>query len=288
MTIYRSRLPFVSGLATLALLDVSMVATARAVTDPFWGTSYIVLAAAIVATPVCGLSYLRLDPGWVTWRVAIGAVSVAMLIYPLEWAGAAMASAWVPGTRTAWAFATTAGIGHLPLLAAFSLLPLLAVHYLGTGSFRWASWLVIGLGTAAAAGFVLFRADFEPLDAPALIDWPTGEWLALIVNLAFLATVLVGPAATLWAAIRSTGTASRRLAAVALSALAGAALLMVCGAIPLSGTVVLFCAMYGAVVSVVVGGSRALRSVFTKLDLPEGPLENRRVLTGRRRLEPVG
>lgn len=324
----QSRLRFVYVVAAFAFIDVGVVVAARAIANPFWGISFVFLAAAVLATAICVLTYLRLDPGWVRWRTAVGVVAVAMLFYPFVWAGAAMASELAPDTRTAWAFAVTAGVGHLPLLSAFSLLPLLAVRYLGTSSFPWASWLVVGFGAAATTGFTLFRRDFEPLEAQALVDWPTGERITLIVNLAFLATVLLGPAAALWAAVRSTGAASRRLAAVALSALAGAALVMLCGAIPSSGTVVLFCALYAALVSVVVGGSHALslpereevdaprleqltareaevlrllaeglsnagiasrlfvsqrtvdahlRSVFTKLDLPDGPLENRRV-----------
>lgn len=242
---------------------------------PFWGTSLVFLLAALLGSSVVMWTYLSLDSGWRTWRAVLAATTVAMLGYPAVWAAAAIASRAAPHTRVAWLFAVLGGVWHLPLVALFSVIPLLAVRYLGPGGMRWGLWVV----------------------------------------------------GALWSAIRYPSQGGRRLTVVALSALAGSALVMLCGALPAAGTVVLFCAMCTALATVVVGGSWALRvpdasvetrrlelltaresevlallaeglsnagiaarlvvsertvdahlrSVFLKLNLPEGPGENRRV-----------
>lgn len=315
------------GVTALALLAVVLVLMARSVTEPFWATSFVVLAAALLGSGAVAWTYATLGPGWQTWRMLLVATAAGMLGYPAVWAVAAIASELAPDTRLAWALAVLGGIAHLPLIAVFSLMPLLAVRYLGHGGARWALGVVGGLACSAVVMFILFFNDFEPLSARALIDWAPGEAIGAAVMLAFLSTVLLGPAVALWSAARRPGEAARRLTVVALSALAGCALVMLCGALPASGAEVLVCAMDAALVVVVVGGSRALRvpdpaevprrlehltaresevlgllaqglsnagiaarlvvsertvdahlrSVFLKLDLPEGPLENRRV-----------
>jgi DNA-binding NarL/FixJ family response regulator len=332
--VHSGRFRFALCVAALAVGVAALTALARAEGTPFWGTSYVVPLAAASAAAAMTWVHLRLDEGWVRWRQAVAALALGALAWPALLAGAALASALAPGSRAAWALAVGAGVGHLPLIAAFSLLPLLAVRYLGRGLARWPLVLVVVLGLAAIAGFALFFGDFAPLEAEVLVDWGPGERIGMALNLAFLSTVLLGPGVSLAAAVRETGEATRRLAAVALASLTGAALVMLCGAVATDGSAALvIVAMYAALALVVVGGSWALtlpepvesagasggptrlspltgresevlgllaeglsnagiaarlvisertvdahlRSVFTKLELPDGPLENRRV-----------
>lgn len=330
------RLRFAACVAALAVGTVALVVVARGEGTATWGTSYVVVGSAVVASAVISRAHLSLDPGWARWRRAVAALALCCLAWPAALACAALASELRPGSRLAWATAALAGVGHLPLLAAFSLLPLLAVRYLGRGLGRWPVGLVVALGAGAAISFVLFFGDFAPLAAGPLLEWGPGERIGVTLNLAFLTTVLLGPGVSLVAAVRATGEATRRLAGVALSSLAGAALVMLCGAVAGPGAAWLVVpAMYAALVLAVVGGTRALtitepeppaaaaaatpparvgpltaregqvlellaqglsnagiaarlvisertvdahlRSVFTKLALPDGPLENRRV-----------
>jgi DNA-binding CsgD family transcriptional regulator len=332
--VHPTRARFAVCVALLAVGATALTAYARAEGTPFWGTSYVVPLAAAAAAAAMTWVHLRLDEGWVRWRQAVATLALGALAWPALLAGAALASALAPGSGAAWALAVAAGVGHLPLIAAFSLLPLLAVRYLGRGLARWPLVLVVVLGLAAMVGFALFFDDFAPLEAEALVDWGPGERIGMALNLAFLTTVLLGPGVSLAAAIRATGEATRRLAAVALASLTGAALVMLCGAVVTDRWAALvIVAMYAALTLVVVGGSRALtlpepaettsasgdatrlgpltaresevlgllaeglsnagiaarlvlsertvdahlRSVFAKLALPEGPLENRRV-----------
>jgi DNA-binding NarL/FixJ family response regulator len=351
VAVLRSRLPFAYVAAGLAAVVVLLVVTARQVGEPFWGTSYVVLLAMLVCACVLVATYLLLDQGWVTWRHAVIALTLAAIAYPGWWAALALAGEAHPGGPLTWALAVTGAVGHLPLLAGFSLLPLLAVRYLGRGSGRLLARLVVALLVADVVVTILFFGTFEPFDEiEPLVDWPRGATLAMVLNLLFLATVLLGPLVSLVAAWRAEGEAVRRLAMVAGSAMAGVALVMLCGVLAtLTGNaavIVLFCAMYAAVTLVVVASSRALtvpeaepdrmsdtapgaapaggptvvptrrfgtltsretevlellaqglsnqgiaarlvlsertvdahlRSIFTKLELPEGPHDNRRV-----------
>lgn len=322
------------GLCSLVLV---VVALRTGVEVP--ATSPFVLLAAVLTGGVLVTTCARLEPGWSVWRRAVAGLALWGLSYPGLWAAAVLGSEVLPGSRPTWFLAVVATTAHLPLLAAFSLLPLQAVHYLGARSSRAPSAIALALGGAAATSFVLFFDDFEPLAASALVAWRPGEQVGMALNALFLATVLLGPAAALLAAWRSDGPAARRLALTAASALGGAALVMLCGALAAGtdrGGVVVLTGMYAALALVVLGCTRALkapfdeagekalpspvrsdrplgltaresevlgllaeglsnagiaarlvisertvdahlRSVFTKLDLPDGPLENRRV-----------
>lgn len=244
------------------MLVVISVVVARQGDAPVGATSYLVLAAAIGAAAVLVHTYLTLDPGWITWRRAVAALALASLAVPGWAALATLVSAAAPNTPLAWATAVLAGTAHLPVLAAFSMLPLLAVRYLGRGSTRRPVAAVLGLLAAAVLSFAAFFDDFAPLAARALLVWPPGVALGTALNAAFLATVLLGPLAALLAARRADAEAVRRLATVGASSLAGAALVMLCGAVgPTDGdtaAAVVFGGMYLAVAVAAVCASRAL------------------------------
>lgn len=64
MQVHRSRLPFAYVMAGVAVVVVLLVVAAHMVAEPFWGTSYVFLGAAIAGAAVTVWTYLRVDPGW--------------------------------------------------------------------------------------------------------------------------------------------------------------------------------------------------------------------------------
>lgn len=262
MAVHRSRLPFSWLVGGLAVLVTAAVVIARQGPAPLGGASYAVLAAALAAAAVLVRTYLTLDPGWITWRRAVAGLALASLAVPGWSALATLTSAAAPNTPIAWGTAVLAGTAHLPVLAAFSLLPLLAVRYLGRGSTRRPVIVVLGLFAAAVLSFAAFFDDFAPLTARAPLVWPPGVVIGTALNGAFLATVLLGPLAALFAARRAEVEAVRRLAAVGASSLAGAALVMLCGSVGPSdaeaAAAVVYGGMYVALAVTAVCASRAL------------------------------
>lgn len=255
----------VAPTAGVMLLSLGLVAVSYVLAFPTVGTSPLVVVAMLACVAVLVRVRLRLAPGWVAWRWALAWLAGVAAAYPGVWAVAALVSERAPGGLAAWATAVLAGVAHLPVVAAFSLLQLLAVHYLTRGPTRWASGVVVGLGALAAVAFAVFFDDFRPFAAEALVQWRAGETVGMVVTLAFLSTVLVGPVVVLLAAWREEGAATRRLGLVGAGALTGAALVMVCGsagALAGAGDTAVLVGMYAALAVVGVGTTRALTTPY--------------------------
>jgi DNA-binding CsgD family transcriptional regulator len=237
-----------------------LVAASRALTGAFWGTSYVVLLSSVAAAGVLTRAWSAADRAWVTWRWGIASTAVLVLVYPGLWAALGVVDHRLPASQATWAFAVAAGTAHLPLIAACSLFPLLVVGRLVGSTSRLIAAL-LALLVATVVSYILFFSEFDPFTAQPLIDWPPGEAIGMWLNLLLLATVLLGPTVALRVACRTEGPISRHLSLVALSALAGVGLVMVCGALSAStglSVVALFVGMDAAVVTVVVGCTRAL------------------------------
>lgn len=245
----------------LASLVLCLVTGSDAATVP--ATTWPVVVAMVVASAVLTVSIRALGQGWRGLRATLAALAVVAAAYPGLWALALLATALSPDSATAWSTAVIGGVGHLPLIGAFSVVPLLSVRYLGRGTGRGLLFAVVALAVVAATSFVLFFDDYAPLAASALVPSGVGEQVGMALNVSYLATVLLGPGVALLATWRSAPdvAAARRLALVAGSALTGTLLVMVCGALggdsALGGTVVLV-GMYAAFSVVAAGCVRAL------------------------------
>lgn len=249
------------GLIGLASLGVAAASRAEPIAAP--ATTWPVLVAMVAAVAFSMASIRSLGEGWPDLRRILVLIACVAAAYPGLWGLALVASAQAPHSAVAWATAVLAGVAHLPVIGAFSVVPLLSVRYIGPGSGRSALIGVIALGVAAAVSFALFFDDFDPLSASAPISSELGDRVGMTLNLAFLATVLLGPAVALRATWCSAAdvAAARRLALVAGSSLAGTLLVMVCGALGSAsglGGVVVLVGMYAALALVVTGCVRSL------------------------------
>lgn len=275
MALLRSRRPAVLlgvlACAVLLLVVLLLVVLSRTASGPVPATLLPPVLASVVACAALVAAAGSVGPGWVLWRRALGTLGVLVLAYPGAWAAAVLATHTAPGTWPERVAVSVVTVAHLPLLASFTLLPVLAVSYLGQGTRVRVAWVVVGLGLAAGLTLVLFLADGEPVGLPALVAWAPGAVIGPVVNLAFLVVaVLAGPLVALLTAWRAPGHAARRLALVAASALGGAALVMVCGAVAAVGTAgggdaaggagaaVVLVSMDAALATVALGCSRAL------------------------------
>jgi DNA-binding NarL/FixJ family response regulator len=250
------------------------------------GASPWVLAAAGLAASALQRSRTVLPDGWATWRRVLGLLALACLAYPGLWAVAVIASAVAPGSVLAWVPALLATTAHVPLLAAFSVLPLLAARYLGRGV-PVLPLAVVGVSAVLAVlAFGLFFDDHAPLRVGVPVRWEHGDAVGGGFHALFLATVLLGPLTAARAAWRSDGEAARRLALVTASSLAGAALVLGCGAAGALGglgALLVLTAMPVAVAVVAIGCTTALTT-----DLPLGPVTDETTATSvSRSLQPA-
>ena len=263
---------------TVASLALCLTTGPEAAKVP--ATAWPVLVAMVASVAVTTVAVGGLGHGWRGLRAVLVAMTVGAAAYPGVWALAVFTSARSPGSASAWAAAVVAGVAHLPLIGAFSVVPMLSVRYLGRGTGRALLVAVAALAVGAATSFALFFDDFEPLAASALLPSGVGEQVGMAINVSYLATVLLGPAVALVATWRSAPdvAAARRLALVAGSALTGTLLVMVCGALGgtslLGGTVVLV-GMYTAFSIVVAGCVRALAIELTEPTTTSGEADAR-------------
>jgi DNA-binding CsgD family transcriptional regulator len=248
----------------------SLTVVADVVADPGpAGTSAWVLACALVTATVLVAAHRGLDPGWVAWRRATVGLFGLTLAYPTVWAALALAAASDPASASTRTLAALATVAHVPLLASLSLLPLLAVRYIGPGSSRRLISALLTLGALDAVMLALFAPPMAPAGVAPLVDFAPAVAVGIGVNLVFLASTLVGPVVATRAARTATGEARPRLVLVAVAALSGPLLVLGCGVLgglaegsPGSRmpVVVLLCGMNAALAVVVAGASRALRT----------------------------
>lgn len=247
---------------------VGLVVAAREVVGPWWASSPVLVGGAVLASACLAVLGTRVDR-WPAARVLLACLAAAVLAVPGWWAMAAMASALVPTSLVAWLTAVPAMTAHLPLVAAFSLLPLVCLRYLGVGRSWLAASVVVGLMAATGLAFAVFFDDFPPpLAAAAPLSSPVGEGVGSGVHAIFLGTVLLGPGAALVAAGREDPPAGVRLRTVGLASGAGSVLVMACGVLAGAGetglaadtaAVVVYVGAFAAVVVAATGAVRALR-----------------------------
>lgn len=256
-----------AGIAMSAVAGLTVVA--QVVADPPPGASPWVLVCALVTSAVLLAAHRGLDAGWVAWRRAtLGLVGVA-LAYPAVSAALALAASGDPASSSTRLLAALASVGHVPVIAAVSLLPLLAVRYIGSGLTPRLIAVVLALAALDAVALALLAPPMWPAGLAPLVDSDPAVAVGLVVNLAFLSSTLVGPVVATRAARGAVGEARPRLVLVALAALSGPVLLLGCGVLgalasgPMGAeapAVMVLCGMYAALAMVSAGTSRALRS----------------------------
>lgn len=309
----------------------ALVVASREIAGAFWGTSYLLLATAMLSAAAIVRGSPASDSPIAHWRRRTGAIATILVAQPALWAVVALADHWAPHTRTTWAAAVLAGTWHLPLIATFSLLPLLVIAEISSTHTHGRIVVVAAALAGAATSFVLFFAEFEPFRAEPLVTWEPGRSIGGVLNLVFLGSVLLGPVSALVRSVRAAETA-QPMARLALSSFVGIGVVMLCGALgnPVGpGVVSLFVGLDAAVAITTIGTLRVLasrwevapeavlkvdrlstresevlglvadgltntgiaeklfvsertvdahlRSIFAKLELPDGPRVNRRV-----------
>ncbi|MGG5257330.1 helix-turn-helix transcriptional regulator [Phycicoccus avicenniae] len=245
---------------------VLLVGSGRATGTTVPATSWWVVLGVLSLALLVRRCDRGLGTGWAGWRLVLRMLVLAALAVPAAWSVAVLASDVRPDGMLAWLTALLATTSHLPLVAAFSLLPWLATRYLGHGSTAVLPVAVVALWGLAFLAFLLVFDDYAPLRASAPLSAPQAEAWGAALHTAFLSTVLLGPALAARAAWRCEGPAARRAGLVAGHAVAGAALVMLCGALGAlghGGAVLVLVGMAAAVSVLAVGCTRALAT-----DLP--------------------
>lgn len=275
----------VAGVVVVPIVAASLLLALASRAEPLSvpATTWPVLAAMVTSVGLSIAAIRTLGRGWPDLRRLLTVLTAVAAAYPGLWALAVLTTARAPDSTAAWVTAVLAGLAHLPVIGAFSVVPLLGVRYLGPGSGRSLLTAVTVLGVAAAVSFALFFDDFDPLAASAPVPSDLGERVGMTLNLAYLTTVLLGPAVALRATWRSAAdvAAARRLALVAGSSLAGTLLVMVCGAlggVSDLGGIVLLVGMYAALAVVVTG---CVRSLATPVSAPtaSAPIVSSRIVS---------
>lgn len=251
------------AVATLTLV-------ADVVADPALpGTSPWVLASALVTATVLIAAHRGLDPGWVAWRRAMVGLFGVSLAYPAVWAALGLAASSDPASSTMRTLAALATVAHVPVLAPLSLLPLLAVRYIGHGASPRLSAMVLALASVDAVMLALFAPPMAPASLAPLVDLGPAVAVGIAVNPIFLASTLVGPVVATRAARSASGEARPRLVLVAIAALSGPLLVLGCGLLgglaegspdSRGPVVALVCGMNAALAVVAAGTSKALRT----------------------------
>ena len=275
----------VAGMVVVPIVAASLLLALASRAEPLSvpATTWPVLAAMVASVGLSIAAIRTLGRGWPDLRHLLTVLTAVAAAYPGLWALAVLTTARAPDSTAAWVTAVLAGLAHLPVIGAFSVVPLLGVRYLGPGSGRSLLTAVTVLGVAAAVSFALFFDDFDPLAASAPVPSDLGERVGMTLNLAYLTTVLLGPAVALRATWRSAAdvAAARRLALVAGSSLAGTLLVMVCGAlggVSDLGGMALLVGMYAALAVVVTG---CVRSLATPVSAPtaSAPIVSSRIVS---------
>lgn len=256
-----------AGIAMIAVAALTVVA--GVVADPPPGASPWVLTCALVTAVVLLHAHRGLDPGWLAWRRATLGLLGVTLAYPAVAAALALAASSDPTSSSARLLAALATVGHVPVIGALSLLPLLAVRYIGDGLPPRLIAVVLSLATLDLVALALLAPPMWPVGLAPLWESETAVAVGLVVNLVFLGSTLVGPVVATRAARDAVGEARPRLVLVALAALSGPVLVLGCGVLgalavgPMGAeapAVMVLCGMYAALATVSAGTSRALRS----------------------------
>lgn len=253
----------------MAVVTVWTVLAGAAADPQLPGLSLWVLGSAMVTAAILLIAYRGLHPGWLWWRRVTLVLFGLTVAYPALWAALSLTAAADPHSLVTRILATVVTVAHVPVLASLSLLPLLAIRYIGHGSSPRLIAILVCLAATTGVLLVVFAPPMSPAGLEPLVDFAPAVAVGMGLNLVFLASTLVGPVAATRAARSATGEARSRLVLVAVAALSGPLLVLGCGVLggvaagsPDSHVpaVLLLCGMNAALAAVVVGTSRALRT----------------------------